>query len=163
MKIPTWKLAAAVMLGSTLAAGAAAAEFQPYPGAERYTPPDTEQTRQFMDALRPGTTITAYFTHDSFDKVMNFYKDLGREYTSPKAPAEAKLPNGERIRKSFVILDDARDVVKSTRWIRVQHPFIGKVSMKGGAPEYSDVRDVTEIVLTEKKPVPKETDRQGSK
>ena len=161
--MPTWKLAAAALLGSALTAGAAAAEFKLYPGAERYTPPDTEQTREFMDALRPGTKITAYFTHDSFDKVVQFYKGFGREYVNPKASPDAKLPNGEQIRKSFLILDDARDIVSSSKWIRVQHPFVGKISITGGAPQYGDVREVTEILLTEKKPVSKETDRQDSK
>jgi len=45
----------------------------------------------------------------------------------------------------------------------VQHPFVGKISITGGAPQYGDVREVTEILLTEKKPVSKETDRQGGK
>ena len=164
MKILIWKLVAAALLGSALAAGAAAAEdFKLYPGAELYTPPDTEQTRQFMDALRPGTKITAFITHDSFDKVVQFYKGFGREYMNPKAPTDAKLPNGQQIRKSFLILDGAPDVVSSHKWIRVQHPFVGKISIEAGAPQYGDVRDVTEILLTEKKPVSKETDRQDSK
>jgi len=32
--------------------------------------------------------------------------------------------------------------------------------MKGGAPQYSDVRDVTEIVVTERKPVPKDKEKK---
>jgi hypothetical protein len=150
MKTHTLQLAAVALAACALAA---AADFKLYPGAVQYTPPDTEQTREFTSALRPGTTITAYFTHDSFDKVVAFYKSFAREYTNPRM-MPGKLPNGEEVRKTFLILDDAPDVAKSTSWVSIQHPFIGAVSMKGGAPQYSDVRDVTEIVFTEKKPIP---------
>jgi hypothetical protein len=33
----------------------------------------------------------------------------------------------------------------------VQHPFIGGVEFKDGAPQYEDVRDVTEIAVSQKK------------
>jgi hypothetical protein len=69
-----------------------------------------------------------------------------------------KLPNRQRIEKAFVIFDDAPDPRTSKRWISIQHPFIRWVShKKGGVAGYRDVRDVTEIVLTEKQAAPKKT------
>jgi len=102
-------------------------------------------------------------TDDSFDQVVAFYKGIGREYTDPRMQESAKsarLPDGREIRKAFLILDGASDVARSTHWVRIQHPFIGLVSMKGGAPQYSDVRDVSEIVVTERKPVPKDKEKK---
>jgi hypothetical protein len=105
----------------------------------------------FMSALRPGTTITAYLTSDSFEKVVAFYAGLAREYANPGKHPSAKLPDGKEVRKTFFILDGAADLRSSRSWVSVQHPFIGSVSHKAGAPEYNDVRDVTEIVLTQRK------------
>lgn len=137
-------------------AASAGERFKLYPGAVRYVPPETESNRQFLDALRPGTTITAYFTNDSFEKVVTFYRALGTEYTGAKKAPAQKLPNGQKIRKTFVILDGAPDLRASRSWLSVQHPFIGSVSQQEGAPKYEDIRDVTEIVVTERKPVPRE-------
>ena len=152
------RLASAAILAFALASAAAAEGFKVYPGAKKYTPPDTEQTRAFMSALRPGTTITAYLTNDSFEQVVFFYKTFAKEFTSSGKHPAGKLPNGEEIRKTFLIFDGAPDLLKSKSWASVQHPFIGSVSVKAGAPQYRDVRDVTEIVLTEKKEVPKAKD-----
>jgi hypothetical protein len=149
------RFASVGILAFALAGGAAAEGFKVYPGAKKYTPPDNEQTRAFMDALRPGTTITAYLTSDSFEQVVFFYKTFAKEYTSPGKHPSGKLPNGGEIRKTFLIFDGAPDLLKSKSWASVQHPFIGSVSVKAGAPQYRDVRDVTEIVLTERKEVPK--------
>jgi hypothetical protein len=38
---------------------------------------------------------------------------------------------------------------------------LGSISQKGTAPEYKDVRDVTEIVVTVRKAVPKEKKESG--
>ncbi len=145
------KFAATVLLFLTLPAAAVAEDFKPYPGATQYTPPDSEETRAFMSAVRPGTTITAYLTGDSFEKVVVFYAGLAREYANPAKHPTARLPDGRQIRKTFFILDGAADLRSSRSWVSVQHPFIGSVSHEAGPPEYNDVRDVTEIVLTQKK------------
>jgi hypothetical protein len=55
------------------------------------------------------------------------------------------------MQQTFLILDDAADITTSKRWVTIQHPFIGSVDFKGGAPAYSDIRDITAIVLTENK------------
>jgi len=154
MRTPTLAMMAFLACALTAVAGEA---FKLYPGAIKYTPPDTEQTRQWASALPPGTTITAYLTKDSFDKVVAFYRGLGRPYTSPNTPVGDKLPNGQRMEKAFLIFDDAPDLRTSRSWISIRHPFIRSVSHeKGGVPQYR-VRDVTEIVLTQKEAAPKNT------
>jgi hypothetical protein len=135
------------------AAGTPAA-FKLYPGATRYTPPETEQTKLFESSLPAGTTITAYFTDDPFDKVVAFYRGIGKEYR-PQHMKRERLPDGKPIQRAFVIFDGAADLRRSTSWARIQHPFIGSTSEKGETPEYQDVREVTEIVVTVKKPVPR--------
>lgn len=153
----TPKFAMMAFLACALTAGAAGEGFKLYPGATKYTPPDTEQTRQWVSALPPGTTIAAYLTKDSFEKVVAFYRGLGRQYTDPNSPGGDKLPNGPRIETAFLIFDDAPDLRTSRNWISIRHPFIRSVSRdKAGIPRYR-VRDVTEIVLTQKEAAPKKT------
>jgi hypothetical protein len=149
---------ALALAASALSAGGGEKAFKLYPGATQYTPPDTEETRQFTSALRPDTKITAYLSNDSFEKVVAFYRGLGKEYSGRKAPVVDKLPNGNRIRKTFVILDGAPDLLSSREWIRIQRPFVGSATREEGKPVSREVRDVTEIVLTEKEEVEKKKD-----
>jgi hypothetical protein len=151
---------AATVLALTLSGAAAAGSFLFYPGAMRYTPPDTGANRQFTNSLRPGTSIVAWLTNDSFEQVVGFYRAVAKEYIPPMTPATEKLPNGERIRKTFLIFDGAPDLVTSRQWISIQHPFIGAVTLRQGKRQYEDVREVTEIVLTEKHTVPKNKDEK---
>ena len=95
----------------------------------------------------PGTTITSRFSNDTFQQVVGFYRALAKEYKPPAGSDAEKRANGQLIQKAFLIFDGAPDLITSRQWIRNQHPFIGPAS---------DVRDVTEIVLTEIKPVPKQ-------
>lgn len=139
------RFAPLALLAVVLNASGAEDPFKLYPGATRYTPPETEQNKQFANALRPGTTITAYLTDDSFEKVVAFYRASGKEYTSAKKPAADKLPREQRLQKTFFILDRAPDLVSSHEWLSVQHPFVGATPGKDGKV---DSRDVTEIVLT---------------
>jgi hypothetical protein len=141
-----------VCAGMTSAADGA---FKVYPGAVKYTPPDTEQNRAFANNIRPNMTVTAYLTNDSFGKVAAFYRNLGKEYTTPKAPAGPALPNGQHVETVFLIFDGAPDLRASKLWASVRHPFIGAVTANGATPEYHDIRDVTEIIVTEKHDVPK--------
>jgi hypothetical protein len=161
MRTPNFAVMA--LLAFALTAGAAEEAFKLYPGATKYTPPDTAESRQWASALPPGTKITAYLTNDSFEQVVAFYRGLGRSYSNPNTPVGDKLPNGQRMEKAFVIFDDAPDLRTSRRWISIQHPFIRWVSgrkvsgKKGGVAGHRDVTDVTEIVLTEKQAVPQKT------
>jgi hypothetical protein len=145
--------AALLVLTASVAAGGG---LMYYPEATVYNPPNTEANRQFANALRPGTTIRAWFTQDTFEQVLGFYRAVGREFKPPQPLPAEKLPSGQVIQKVFVIFDGAPDPVTSRRWIRIQHPFRGSVARTNGVLRYQDVRDVTEIVLTEWKPVPKQ-------
>jgi hypothetical protein len=152
------RIAALGVLSLVCAATASGADgaFKLYPGAIKYTPPDTEQNRTFANNMRPNTTITAYLTKDSFEKVAAFYRNLGKEYTTPKAPAPQALPNGQHVETVFLIFDGAPDLRTSKLWASVRYPFVGAVTANGATPEYHDVRNVTEIMVTEKHDVPKE-------
>jgi hypothetical protein len=147
----TLKLASLAVLIVALTTGAAGQGFKPYPGATKYTPPDTRETRDAIKALPLGTTSTAYITKDSFEKVAAFYKGFAKEYKMPGMRGGGKLPTGQEMKMTFLIFDGAADITTSKSWAKIQNPFIGSVSFKGGAPEYSDIRDITEIVVTEKK------------
>jgi hypothetical protein len=147
----TLKFASLALLIFALTTGAAAQGFKPYPGATKYTPPDTKENREMMKAIPAGTTSTAYITKDPFEKVVAFYKGSAKEYKMPGMRAGGKLPTGQEMKQTYLIFDGAADITTSKSWAKVQSPFIGSVDFKGGAPVYSDVRDVTEIVLAEKK------------
>jgi hypothetical protein len=66
------------LLTLLISGAAAAGGFKYYPGSTRYTPADTEANRQWTSALRPGTTITAWFSSDTFEQVLGFYRAIGR-------------------------------------------------------------------------------------
>jgi hypothetical protein len=148
----TLTLASRGFLLFVLTVGAAAQGFKPYPGATKYTPPDTSENREAMKAQPPGTTTTAYLTNDSYDKVVAFYKTFAKQYDMPRRHGATgpRLPNGQEIQQTFMIFD-AADIITSKNWAKIQHPFVGSFDMKNGTPDYKDIRDITEIVLTEKK------------
>jgi hypothetical protein len=155
-------LGSLALLVLALSAGAAEPAQRPreifrlYPGASRYTPPDTEANQQFASSLRPGTKITAYLSNDPYDKVVAFYRGIAREYAPKHKPAQPQLPSGRRLQKTFLILDGAADLLSSKEWVSVQHPFFGAVSVSSGKPQYTDVRELTEIVWTKKEEAKKE-------
>ena len=151
-----WARAVAAVGAGLLTSLAVAGGFIFYPGSSPYRPPDTETNRQWASALRPGTAINAWFTGDTFEQVLGFYRALGREYIPPQAPPAEQLPNGQHVQSAFVIFDGAPDPASSKQWISIRHPFVGSVSVELGVRRYHDVRDVTEIVLTEKHAVPQE-------
>jgi hypothetical protein len=138
----------ALLILTTAAAGQG---FKLYPGATKYNPPDTEETREAAKALPPGTTSTIYTTNDSFEKVGAFYKSFAKEYKMPGMRGGRKLPSGQDLKEMYLIFDGAADIVASKSWAKVQRPFIGDVDFKGGAPVYKDVRDITTIIVAEKR------------
>ena len=145
------RVASLTLFSLALIASAAAQGFKPYPGASKYTPPDTPENREMLKEMPAGQTATAFTTPDSYDKVVAFYKGIGKEYRAPHMPG-GKLPNGQDLKMTYVIFDGAADVMASKSWAKIQRPFIGDISLKGpGGPEYKDIRDLTEIVLSEKK------------
>ncbi len=145
------RTASLALFALAVSAGVAAQGFKPYPGASKYTPPDTPENREMMKAIPPGTTASYYTTSDSFDKVVAFYKSVGKEYRMPHMPG-GKLPNGQDLKMTFIIFDGAADIMVSKSWAKIQYPFIGQIEFKGAAgPEYKDIRNLTEIVVSEKK------------
>jgi hypothetical protein len=141
-----------IVMTLTMTAGAAAQGFKPYPGASKYTPPDTPENREMMKAIPAGTTGSYFTTPDSYEKVVAFYKTVGKEYQMKNMPSSRKLPSGQELKMTFIIFDGAADIMASKHWAKIQHPFIGEINFKGaGGPEYKDIRDQTEIVVTDKK------------
>lgn len=122
--------------------------FKIYPGATKYTPPDTTETREMQKLIPPGTEGSHYTTNDSFEKVVAFYKGLGQEYTMPDRMRMHKLPNGTEVKQVYFIFDGAKDLRSSKSWAQVQRPFILSI---GKDMQPQDVRDITVINLTQKK------------
>jgi hypothetical protein len=145
------KLLPAVALGLALVALAAAQGFKIYPGAKKFTPPDTDESREAAKQMPPGTTQTLYTSDDSFEKVSTFYGSVGKPYSLPGMERGAKLPNGQVMKVSFFIFDDATTLGGSKSWAKIQRPYVGGVEMKDSGPEFKDIRDITVITLVEKK------------
>lgn len=137
-----------VLTVSAIVAGQSA---KVYPGAKKYTPPDTQETRDALKAMPAGTVGYYYTTEDSFEKVVAFYNEVGKQYTFPSQGQNRKLPDGRELTRTFFIFDGAADLMTSKSWALIQRPFVRSVERKGNAPEYEDIRELTEIVITEKK------------
>ena len=144
----TAKLKAELFLMLALTTAVAGQGFKVYPGATKYTPPDTNETREAQKALPPGTVATSYLTNDSFDKVVAFYKGFAQEYTMPGIPKGRKLPNGQELKQAYFIFDGAKDLATSKSWAQIQRPLIGSIDDQ---LEPRDIRDVTVINLSQKK------------
>jgi hypothetical protein len=144
-KIRRSGVAIAVLAVATVVA---AQEFKIYPGASKYTPPDTKETREAMKALPPGTEASYYLSNDSFEKVTAFYRGFAKEYIMPGMPKSRKLPNGMELKQAYFIFDGAKDLSTSKSWAQVQRPFIGSIDSH---LQYHDIRDVTSITVSQKK------------
>lgn len=132
-----------MMVAALLVSFAQAADFKLYPGAK----PDEAATREAMQAVaaaKMANVQTAIYTSpDAFAKVAGFYARVGAEYAMPRASGTAGKPKKYEkydLWEAYFILDGAKDLASSKRWVKVQRPYIGE-----------DVRDVTAIVVTEKK------------
>lgn len=62
-----------------------------------------------------------------------------------------KLPSGQELKESYFIFDEARDLLSAKLWIKIQHPYIGRVEMEGLNPRFQDIRDITSISVSERK------------
>lgn len=120
-----------------------AGEFKLYPGAKI----DEKATKEANDAAQAAkmsnVKATIYTTTDSFSKVSSFYKGIAKEYTMPRASGTSGKPKKYEsydLYEAFFIFDGAKDLASSKLWVKVQRPYIGE-----------DVRDVTAIVVSEKK------------
>lgn len=120
-----------------------AAEFKPYPGARV----DEQATQESRDAAKAAKMAnvrsTVYTTSDSFSKVASFYKEIAKEFAMPRASGTTGKPKKHEkydLWEAYFIFDGAKDLASSKLWVKVQQPYIGE-----------DVRDITAIVVTEKK------------
>jgi hypothetical protein len=120
-----------------------AAEFTLYPGAKL----DEKATKEAMETARAAkmsnVKSTIYITTDSFPKVASFYNGIAKEYTMPRASGVSGRPkkyDKYDLYEAYFIFDGAKDLAASKLWVKVQRPYIGE-----------DVRDVTAIVVSEKK------------
>jgi hypothetical protein len=121
--------------------------FKVYPGATKLAK-ESEEASKLLAGSGEGSVYT---TADSYDKVVAFYKGFAKEYTMPGMPKTTKLPSGQEMVSTFFIFDGATKLGTSKCWAKVQRPYIGSVKMNGPTPEYGDIRDVTAIVVSQKK------------
>jgi hypothetical protein len=130
---------------------AQAGAFKPYPGAqidEKST--EIANLRAGAAPGSPARKTMVYVTAHSYDRVVAFYRGLGREAALPATPGKpAKLPEGKPLRQTYIILDDAPALRLSKRWVKVQSPYVGSIwseAAKGAAPP---VQDLTGILYVE--------------
>lgn len=131
-----WVLAVLVSLVS-------AGEFQIYPGAKL----DEQATQEAMEAAAAAkmthVKTAVYTTADAFAKVVGFYQGKAVEHAMPSASGSSGKPKKYEkhdLWETYFIFDGAKNLADSKLWIKVQRPYIG-----------DDVRDVTAIVVTEKR------------
>jgi hypothetical protein len=139
-----YRLIALVLL--SLPAVVLGQESRRYRGAKVDQAATEEAQRQA--ATDPGLEVTVYVTADSFDKVYDFYKGFAHEFHM-LGKRVRKLSTGQELRDAFFLLDDAKDLVNSKRWIKIQRPFIGAGLARGSSA--AETRDVTAIVLSQRK------------
>jgi hypothetical protein len=132
---------------------AGAAPFKPYPGAQiddrttRLINPRAEESR----ASRSRTT-TIYITTDSYDKVLAFYRRLGREFVLPGGLGRPTgLPEGKKLRQTYIILDAARGLKASKRWVKIQTPYVGPAWKTRLKPGEEPLKEMTAIMYVETK------------
>lgn len=120
-----------------------AAEFKLYQGAVL----DEKASREAMEAVAAAKMTNVktaiYTTAHPFSKVAGFYQGIAWEYAMPRASGTSGKPKKYEkydLYEAFFIFDGAKDPASSKLWVKVQRPYIGE-----------DVRDVTAIVVTEKK------------
>lgn len=133
----------AILACLILGVGIKAAEFTLYQGAKI----DENATQEAMEAAKAANMTyiksAIYTTQDSFQKVTSFYKAIAREYMMPRASGTSGSPKKYGtydLYEAYFIFDNAQNLASSRLWIKVQRPYIGE-----------NVRDITAIVVTEKK------------
>jgi hypothetical protein len=144
---------AAVLFICTAFAGAGA--FTPYPGS-KFDDKASKTASQMLIAFgEKGTKlkVAVYMTSDSFEKVVSYYRAKGKEFGPPSDVKKEyrKLPSGEPIMETFVILDGAADMLASSSWVKIQRPYVGAIGMMDGKQVAEDVRNVTAVIAVQSK------------
>jgi hypothetical protein len=166
---------AAAAIATVLALTPAAAEFQPYPAATQSPELAAAAERNEVQiGIDPDEGAVSYFTSpDSFDDVLAFYLQRGREFTMPPMPglpgtgrdrelAAAitsgaqglrAVSTGVRVKQAFIILDGAKDLDDSRDWLTVISPIVlGATTADGAGWRFTPVRtqNATAIVRMRK-------------
>ncbi len=132
-----------------------AADFKVYPGAVL----DKAETQKMLAVKAKASpalqkkmgTQTIYTTHDAFDKVFAFYRALYPESDINIKKVNAPMGAGHVLNDAYFCLDKAASVSRSKRWIKIQTPFVGTVVPGRNRHATPEIRDVTCIILMEKK------------
>jgi hypothetical protein len=99
----------------------------------------------------PGRKTTVYVTPHAYDKVVAYYRNLGREAALPAAPGKPakKPPEAKPLRQTYIILDNAPALRLSKRWVKVQSPYGGSIWAE--APKSADQpeQELTGILYVE--------------
>jgi hypothetical protein len=147
------------------------AQYKPYPGAK--ADPEIEKkaaasAQQF--GADPRTRRTIATTSDAFEKVLEFYRPLGREYKMRYPPSmkvegyERDLPasvvagpkgiettpSGVKVKQAFFIFDGASDISQSKDWLTITSPIVADVKKEGDTFRYGAPRKGTAIMRARK-------------
>jgi len=151
-----------VRCGYRIGTGTPAA-FEIYPGAK--PSPDLEAAAN-RDEVQIGIdpdegTVSYFVSSDSFEDVLAFYRQRGRDFAMPPMPGLSDnghdrglaaeitfgpqglkaVPTGLRVKQAFIILDGAEDILESRDWVTIIHPvIIGTKTTQGGGWRFTPVR-----------------------
>jgi len=137
----TVKLIGMAVVVLTVATVAAGQGFKVYPGAKKLVSPESKDA----SASLPGVQIDSYLTDDPFEKVVAFYKSIGKESAVSFLKKSEKLPNGQELTRTWFIFDGAADITTSKSWAMVQRPYVPVDD--NGELQYKNARNVTAIVV----------------
>jgi hypothetical protein len=155
--------AAAAAFVAVIALAPALAAFEIYPGAK--PSPDLEAAAN-RDEVQIGIdpdegTVSYFVSSDSFEDVLAFYRQRGRDFAMPPMPGLSDdghdrglaaeitfgpqglkaVPTGLRVKQAFIILDGAEDILESRDWVTIIHPvIIGTKTTQGGGWRFTPVR-----------------------
>lgn len=145
----------------SLSSFASAGGFQVYPGAEFREDLKGMASGPIVTGLmKPeGTRTKVFTTSDRFEKVVAFYRGIGKQYrvgALERRRGKKLYELGYKLEEAFFILDGARDIWSSKLWVRVQSPLIGEVEGQELDRKYEDIETtVTGIMLVDKRePIP---------
>lgn len=117
--------------------------FQIYPGAKLDERTTAEVARS---PASKGLHVRVYMTADTFEKVRAFYAGLYHEAPPINPPKSQTL----KIQWAHFTVDGAKELWKSSYWLKVQRPYVGGRA-DNGMPDYNNVRDLTVIEVVQKK------------
>ena len=131
---------------------ALAGAFKPYPGAQ--VDERTTEIANLRAAAAPGSPArktTVYVTPHAYEKVVAYYRNLGREAALPAPPGKPakKPPDVKPLRQTYIILDNAPALRLSKRWVKVQSPYGGSIWAEAPKPADQPEQELTGILYVE--------------